>query len=521
MEEFETAKGVLLMNTDQQAGGEMDDQHHGDWAIPQQPPQPTPPPAGQPTTPPQQQQPQPQQGYPTQQPYPQQSYPTQQPYPQQSYPTQQPYPQQSYSTQQPYPQQGYPTQQPYPQQGYPQQGYPTQQPYPQQGYPTQQPSGKQPGPYGPPPAAPTAAYDTNPYATGGAWAPGPQQGWAPPPKPGLIPLRPLSFSDLFGAPFLVLRRNPKATFGSALLLQGLTTVLSLVVVGLVTWLSLSRLSQAAPGEEDAISAGAITAIILSFLIPVAVSVVGSAILQGIIAQEVARGTIGEKLPLGALWRRTKSRFLPLIGYTFLLIGVITVFVATAVGLGFVLTSLGGTVGIVLTVLMAILAALVLAAASIWLGTKFSLTPSIIVLENGRVFASLARSWRLTDGYFWRTFGVQFLVSAVVSVASQVVATPISILASLVPVLFVGVDSEATMVVATIAAQGLSLLVSVIIGAITVVVISATSAVIYVDLRMRKEGLDLDLARFVEARAGGHETVDNPFDTAAAGGAGRR
>lgn len=481
------------MDTEQRAGGEMGDQDPNPWATPQGPQQPAAP-----------KQATPQQGYPQQPGYP--------PLPPQGAPQQPGYP-----PQQGYPQQpGYPPQATYPQPGYGQQPYPQQVP-PQ--YTQPYPQAQQPG-YGTPPSAPTAAYDANPYATGAPWTPGPQQGWAPPPKPGLIPLRPLSFSDLFGAPFLVLRRNPKATFGSALLLQGLTAVLSLVIVGVVTWLSLSRLSQAAPGEEDAISAGAITAIILSFLIPVAVSIAGSAILQGIIAQEVARGTLGEKLPLGVLWRRTKARFLPLIGYTFLLIGVVTVFIAVAVGLGFVLTGLGGTAGVVLTVVMGIGALLVLIAASVWLGTKFSLTPSIIVLENGKVFPSLARSWRLTDGYFWRTFGVQFLVSSVVSVASQVVATPISLLASLVPVLFVGVDSEATMIVATIAAQGLSLLVSVIIGAITVVVISATSAVIYVDLRMRKEGLDLDLARFVEARAGGRETVDNPFDAAAGGKATR-
>ncbi|WP_426738782.1 hypothetical protein [Plantibacter sp. 2H11-2] len=483
------------MDTEQRAGGEMGDQDPNPWVTPQGPQQPVAPEQATPQPLP------PQQGYPQQPGYP--------PLPPQGAPQQPGYPPQQGYGQQP----GYPAQATYPQQGYGQQPYPQQVP-PQ--YTQPYPQAQQPG-YGTPPSAPTAAYDANPYATGASWAPGPQQGWAPPPKPGLIPLRPLSFSDLFGAPFLVLRRNPKATFGSALLLQGLTAVLSLVIVGVVTWLSLSRLSQAAPGEEDAISAGAITAIILSFLIPVAVSIAGSAILQGIIAQEVARGTLGEKLPLGVLWRRTKARFLPLIGYTFLLIGVVTVFIAVAVGLGFVLTGLGGTAGVALTVVMGIGALLVLIAASVWLGTKFSLTPSIIVLENGKVFASLARSWRLTDGYFWRTFGVQFLVSSVVSVASQVVATPISLLASLVPVLFVGVDSEATMIVATIAAQGLSLLVSVIIGAITVVVVSATSAVIYVDLRMRKEGLDLDLARFVEARAGGRETVDNPFDVAAAGG----
>ena len=39
--------------------------------------------------------------------------------------------------------------------------------------------------------------------------------------------------------------------------------------------------------------------------------------------------------------------------------------------------------------------------------------------------------------------------------------------------------------------------SLLIGAITAVVQAALVAVIYIDLRMRKEGLDLELERYVE------------------------
>ncbi|MFZ4893272.1 hypothetical protein ACL9RL_02350 [Plantibacter sp. Mn2098] len=396
-----------------------------------------------------------------------------------------------------------------PQFGQPQYGQPQQPQYGQQA-PSSYPYGAQPAP------APTAAYDANPYAQPGFGpAPG-AQGWAPPPKPGLIPLRPLSFSDLFSAPFQVLRRNPKATFGSALLVQGVASLLSLIVVGLVAWFAFSRVAQAAPEDRDAVAAGATTAVIIAFLIPLAVSIVGGAFIQGVISQEVARGTIGEKLTLGALWKLTRRRFGPLVGLTFLIIAAVVLFVLVFTGIGFGLVQLGG-VGIALTVVIGILAALALVAAYVWIGTKIALAPSIIVLEGVGVFAALRRSWALTDRYFWRTFGVIFLVTAVVSVVAQVVSVPISFLAGIVPVFFTGTGSEETGIAVAIIAQGLVILVSLVIGSVTIVISGSVSTVIYIDLRMRKEALDLELARFVEDRAAGRETVQNPYEHVSAGG----
>ncbi|MGG7463912.1 hypothetical protein [Plantibacter sp. YIM 135347] len=418
----------------------------------------------------------------------------------------------------PQPQQGYLQQPPqYQQPPVPQYGQPPQQygqPPQQYGQPPQQygqPQYAQPAPqYGQPMSAPTAAYDANPYAQPG-FAPGPQQqGWAPPPKPGLIPLRPLAFSDLFSAPFQVLRRNPKATFGSALLIQGIASVISVVIIGLVTWIAVSRISQAAPEDQDQVGAGATAAIIVSFLIPLAISIVGGAFLQGIIAQEVARATLGEKLRLGTLWKLTKGRFGALVGYTFLIIGAFVVFAAVFVGIGFAFTTLGDA-GIVLAVLTGIAGVLVLIAAYVWIGTKISLAPSIIVLERSGVFPALKRSWQLTDRFFWRTFGIQFLVASVVSVVSQVVVLPVSLLSSFVPFFFIGTGDEQVMIIATIVGQGLTMLVSVVIGAVTIVITGSVASVIYIDLRMRKEGLDIDLTRFVEDRAAGRPTPESPYE----------
>jgi hypothetical protein len=62
---------------------------------------------------------------------------------------------------------------------------------------------------------------------------------------------------------------------------------------------------------------------------------------------------------------------------------------------------------------------------------------------------------------------------------------------------------------TIITTVVTLILSLLIGAITAVVQAALVAVIYIDLRMRKEGLDLELERHVELRDAGHP-VDDPY-----------
>ena len=52
----------------------------------------------------------------------------------------------------------------------------------------------------------------------------------------------------------------------------------------------------------------------------------------------------------------------------------------------------------------------------------------------------------------------------------------------------------------------TILVALVFGAIAAVVQTATTGLIYIDLRMRKEGLDLELTRFVEARNAGDSSV---------------
>src|SRR6185369_7614202 len=52
-------------------------------------------------------------------------------------------------------------------------------------------------------------------------------------KPGAIPLRPLVLGDIFDGAFRIIRYNPKATVGAAVLVSAVAMVIP-VVTGLVT-----------------------------------------------------------------------------------------------------------------------------------------------------------------------------------------------------------------------------------------------------------------------------------------------
>lgn len=365
-----------------------------------------------------------------------------------------------------------------------------------------------PQPGGVPPQAGggTSGFD------GGAPPPPPQPGapgaWAPPPKPGLLPLRPLSFGALLWAPFTALRRNPAATFGSGLVVQLVTAIATIaVVVPFSIWL-ISRVEGTATTEDfDAVVSGGVGAFLLVMLVPVALSIVAAAFLQGVMVVEVASGTLGERLGFGALWRRAAKRIGPLLGWTALVTLAVLLVVAAFVAIIVVgaLTSPGALAVAIVVTLLAGLGVIVLAA---WLGTKLSIVPSAIVLEHAGITTAIRRSWRLTDGYFWRTLGTLLLVAVILNFAAQVVVQPISFIGTMLAVIVdpTGTGSGLTI---TIITTIVTLILSLVIGAITSVVQAALIAVIYIDLRMRHEGLDLELQRTIELRDAG-QPVGDPF-----------
>ena len=370
----------------------------------------------------------------------------------------------------------------------------------------------------PPVVQPTPAHA--PYAGQNAQAAPLAQGWTPPPKPGLVPLRPMTLGTILGASFQVMRRNPRTTLVPGLLLAVLlaltVSIGFLVVIGAVSRIGTTTNSQ----DVDALAAGSIALALLVALAGGALSTVATALMQAIIVQEVARGTVGERLTLAQIWAAGRGRFGAVVGYTALLIGAVTLgfvlFYALIFGLT-IATTVGAASGGSNTTRsprrsprlgLTLLGGLGAVVLWLWLSTKLAFVPAAIVLERLPIRRAIVRSWTAQPRLLLAhprhpAAGAGHDLGRHADRRDPAVGRRVARGRSAQPdrrrdgrQLRLRADRRRYAVIAGLSAIGM-------------VILSATSSLLYLDLRMRKEGLDLELSRFVEARQAG-QPVDDPY-----------
>ena len=333
-------------------------------------------------------------------------------------------------------------------------------------------------------------------------------GWTPPPARGLVPLRPMTLGTLLGAAFGVLRGTALATFGPAL-------VVCLVLAVVKALGAISLLSSAfASGSGDTAAVGSvfsgISGGVLSWLGGALLDLAGTQIVLAIVSIATAGSVVGEARPLGAVWRRTARRRGAVVAWAaFVALGGI-LGIGIAVGLVVLLAALG-SVGTVLAVIVGVLAVPGGVVLWSWLTTRLAFVPPALVVERLRMGAAIRRSWRLTRRSFWRVFGTRLLVAAMVGVGQGILFIPIQVVAGWVVTLALPNGATAD------AGQGLVIAVTLVtqvvgsfVTAIALVVTTAATALLYLDARMRKEGLDLELARYVEHDPAVRRTLPDPF-----------
>lgn len=133
----------------------------------------------------------------------------------------------------------------------------------------------------------------------------------------------------------------------------------------------------------------------------------------------------------------------------------------------ILMSLGLTLGFVLCVV-----------PGIWLAVGWSLAFVALVAEDLSGIRALRRSRNLVRGRWWATFGVLLIAFILNAVVDQIVAIPLVIIS------FVSEDS--------LIGFALSALANIISDVITTPFVAAVFVLVYFDLRVRKEGFDLQL-----------------------------
>src|SRR3954464_11744303 len=305
---------------------------------------------------------------------------------------------------------GYPTAGP-PTPGYPPPGYPPgYQSYPPPGYPPPGYGGPPPG-YGPgypPPGYPPPGYPPPGYGAPMAL------------KPGVIPLRPLTLSDIFNGAVAYIRANPKATLGLTTVVVVAAQLLALVLsVG--PFALTGQLEPTLSGEQ--VPTGLLIGSSASSLAGAFATWLSSILLNGMLTVVVGRAVFGANITVREAWQRLRPRLWALIGFTVLeIIGAVVLVTVVVLVIAGVAVAVNGTAAAVVGVPLVV----VLICAGIYLATMLTFAPSLIVLERLRIFPAISRSFKLVRNDFWRVFGIWLLAAIVVAVVAGAVSVPFSL-----------------------------------------------------------------------------------------------
>jgi hypothetical protein len=140
----------------------------------------------------------------------------------------------------------------------------------------------------------------------------------------------------------------------------------------------------------------------------------------------------------------------------------------------------------------ILAGVATICLTVWLWTSFILGSQVAVLERAGPARALGRSWRLVRRSFWRVLGITLLAELIVGIASTILQLPFSIPAN---VITSHAGSSLHPPVSAVIIGTIGVIVS---RAVTGALLAGVLVLLYVDLRMRKEGLDMALRTATEA-----------------------
>lgn len=362
---------------------------------------------------------------------------------------------------------------------------------PQSGYPGSTGPGWQPS------APPPAWGNIPPQENGAPYSPGPYWGSPPQPKPPVIPFHPLKLGDLIDGTFAAIRSNPKVMFTISLGVMGIVGIISGILSALIPFDALSSVTVGGSGTEyeftmmDAM--GAISSLGTEGVMGL-VSSAASLLVTGMLVLSVTNAVVGVNLDLRATWEQLKPHFWRLIGTAILVwLSLAAIVVVTlAIPGAFSLLIFAGSNGndwwpIALLFLITIP---VMIALLVWVGTRLYFATMVAVVEGARPGTALSRSWTLTRGAFWRTFGRLILIGVIVGIAVSLLSGTISMIIAFM----------AGVIPWPIVAFLLSLITALVSG-LAIPVSAAYGSLMYVDERIRKENLGPALQAAVDQARG--------------------
>ncbi len=352
-------------------------------------------------------------------------------------------------------------------------------------------------PESPPPSAPAApqpppaAQFQAPPGWGGPPSGSTSDWGAPRPpelRPGVLPLRPVGLGELLDGAVSLTRRYPRPALGFsagvALVATALNLALALTAFRPLLTLDTSTLEA---GDLSTLE-GALGGAAVGGLGAAAISALATLVLTGVMTAIAGRAVLGQPMTVAQAWAEVRPAMGRLIG-----IAVLTALAVygSLVVAGIALAGLALAAGPV-ALLGVVPLGLAAVAGAIYLYGRLSLAPAVALLEKAGVRTSLRRSGVLVRRSWWRIMGILVLTVLIAGFVGQIVQAPFLVFGALPTGLGSLVDPGGT--------STRILVLSAIGGGFAQTIVAPFSAgvraLLYIDRRMRAEGLDVALTAAV-------------------------
>ncbi|WP_256840436.1 hypothetical protein [Ornithinimicrobium faecis] len=316
------------------------------------------------------------------------------------------------------------------------------------------------------------------YGQPGQWHTMPPEDLVHMHQPGVIPLRPLRLGDMFEGALKTMRRNPEATIGMAVLVLAVLMVPSLAISMFIPTLFPDL--------------NMIDALAIAGIVPTLLNSLATLALSGFVIYVVSEAALGDRVGIGQTWSAVKGRIPALIG-----ISILSFLIMFVLMLGVILAmvAFGALLGPVGLILVGI-AFIGIIPLFMWLYARLSLGAAAVVLEKAGPIGGIKRSWALTEGKAaWRVLGISLLAGILSMIFATIIASILGLLIGLVIGLVSG-DISTQFYLQVVVDHASTFL----IGAIVTPFTAGVAALLYLDQRMRREGLDVGLVRAAQERA---------------------
>lgn len=290
-------------------------------------------------------------------------------------------------------------------------------------------------------------------------------------------LTPMSVADIVDASIRLYRRNFGPFVGITAIVyapMGVLQIIMMYAAGQMMQNATSSSAGPAP-EHLAVIFGTYIGLLLMALLAVPIS-------QGALSIAVSRRYLNYPVTVGDAYSAIGVRWASLIGAVFLtvlMIGGVTAIIFTPGTMLVAMLAERKEIAGAVAVGVLFFGGLVVAVIYLWV--KLMFVTAVVAVEGTSAVAGITRSWNLVSNEWWRCFGTYFLLGLVTLIIMYAVSYPVSAVAMFA----VGTANLAL-------GQAISGAVTMVANMVIQPILIVALVLLYYDLRVRKEGFDLQL-----------------------------